>query len=451
MSGLFGLLNLGSTAFRANSFGVSVSGNNLANAGTAGYNRQDASLTANPYGGVFIGDVGRTDDPLLADRERESSGGLGYANGLHSALLPLDAALSSGDGTVVDGLAAFFGGLVDLSSSPLDSSVRSDAVSTAQETAATFARAAGSLQDSIDDTRARVRNLGAQASELTETIASLNEALRAEPNPTLADQRDLAARQLNELVGGHAIYDDNGDMRVLMGGGITLVDGDRGAELRGELDPTSGSMRFEVVRGTNVVNATNDVGGGEIGGLLAFLEGPAVDAQDRLDQLAFDFANEVNAVHAAGEAPDGTSGLDLFVAPAAVAGAAANLEVNQAIADDPSLLATVTPGQGPGDTGTLLAMIDLRDQPLAGGGVRTFVDEAIETISAVGVETQRASTALDVEVARADLLASLRDSLSGVSIEEEMARLSQLQRGAEAASNFVATVDEMLAHLIMAL
>ena len=96
-------------------------------------------------------------------------------------------------------------------------------------------------------------------------------------------------------------------------------------------------------------------------------------------------------------------------------------------------------------------MLDLNDSLSAAGGSATFVDEAIGTLASVGAQAQQASGALELETARSDVLASLRDSLAGVSLQEEMARLSQLQRSAEAASTFVATVDEMLARLIATL
>ena len=49
------------------------------------------------------------------------------------------------------------------------------------------------------------------------------------------------------------------------------------------------------------------------------------------------------------------------------------------------------------------------------------------------------------------MIAGQRDALSGVSIEEEMLRLSEFQRAAEAASTYVSTIDQMLANLLATL
>ena len=93
----------------------------------------------------------------------------------------------------------------------------------------------------------------------------------------------------------------------------------------------------------------------------------------------------------------------------------------------------------------------MRDALTAGGGTRTATDEAIHLLAGIGRLATDAQSAQDLHMARGDMLAASRDALSGVSIEEEMLRLNEFQRAAEAASTFVSTVDEMLANLISTL
>ncbi|MCA9679556.1 MAG: hypothetical protein KC464_31280, partial [Myxococcales bacterium] len=65
-----------------------------------------------------------------------------------------------------------------------------------------------------------------------------------------------------------------------------------------------------------------------------------------------------------------------------------------------------------------------------------------------GADAQRAVGLRDLEAARVDVVAGERDALSGVSLEEEMARLSEMQRAAQAATRFVSTIDDMLRDLL---
>lgn len=453
MSGLFGLLDMGASAFTAHTAGVSVVGNNLANVATEGHSRQSVVLNADALiGGVRADGVLRAENYLLAGRERDSAGSLGYSQTTAAALLDLDGQLTLGDRNIVDGISGFFGSLVDLSSAPLDTNLRQQVVDGAEEVAAAFNGASIAASDAIARADGRITMLAGEATQLAAQVAAANESLAIRFDPTIADQRDLAAQRLSGLIGGSARIDPDGHMRVVTGGGAVVVDGDRPSSFEAVPDVAlGGRVRLDIVDGTHRVDATTGLDGGKIAGELAFRDGAATDTLARLDQLAFDFATAVNAVHQAGAAPDGTTGLSLFAVSAAPGGAAAALAVDPTLAADPDAFAAGAVGQGAGDVTGLLSMLDLREQPLAGGGARSFVEEAIGTLASVGSYAQQASGALALETARTDVLASMRDSLSGVSIEEEMMRLSQLQRSAEAASSFVATVDDMLASLLATL
>jgi flagellar hook-associated protein 1 FlgK len=238
-------------------------------------------------------------------------------------------------------------------------------------------------------------------------------------------------------------------MRFVAAGGVTLVDGDRAASMRVSPDTANGGhVRVEVVDGAHVDDITTRIDGGRIAGELQVRDGTLARAAADLDQLAYDFSTQVNGVHAANAGLDGASGRNLFVDNGAAAGAAAAMAVDPAIDADPRLLAGAAAGASSGDNTGFLALGALADQPLAGAGSRSFTAEGIRLIGQVGTEARQAVADRDLELARADVLASARDSLSGVSTEEEAQRLNQFQRGAEAASNFLSTVDQLLGDLI---
>jgi flagellar hook-associated protein 1 FlgK len=364
----------------------------------------------------------------------------------------LDGALSLGPSPLPEGIAGFFDSLNALSGTPLDAPRQQEVVQQARTMAEGFADAATSVRGSGSNAQVRATLLAAEVNELTATIASANETLALYDDPTLADKRDLAAAQLAELVGGSARIDPDGHMRFVANGGAVLVDGDTAHPMSVTHSPTDPTdITVTVGTGASARDVTTEIGAGKLGGEIEFLTVTVADTLAQLDQLAFDLATAVNGVHAASQSADGTTGLDLFDIPPGPAGAAAAISVNQTILDDPSLIATATFGEPAGDTGGVSAMLALRDASVAGGGERTATNEAINILAGIGRLASDAQAAQDLDAARGNMLAAQRNALSGVSIEEEMLRLSEFQRAAEAASTYVSTIDEMLANLLATL
>jgi len=454
MSGLLGLLDMGAGALAAQSAGVAVSGRNASNVNTKGYSRESVDLKALPgapvLGGVTAGNVPiRAEAEILGLRERMADGDRGHSGALAEALLSLEGELTPASGNLSGAIANLFGGLADFAGSPLDSSLRGDVVNRGKEMAQSFANAAAAVARSRSDADARVSAQAKTATALAAQIAAANKALAGpQPDPTLLDQRDLAARQLAEITGGQARVGADGQMRFLVGGGTVLVDGARSAELRAVPDAANGNhVKVEVVDGNHVSDATASLGG-KMGGDIAFRDGAAAQAAADLDQLAYDVATPMNAVHRANAGTDGVTGRDFFVQPGQVAGAAAAMAIDPQLAADPTRLAGAAAGAASGDNQGALSLLALKDQALAGGGARSFGEEALRTLSAVGSAGASARTANEMAVAKSDTLASIRDSVSGVSQEEELARLAQFQHAHEAAAKFVSVVNDMLFHLI---
>jgi flagellar hook-associated protein 1 FlgK len=95
--------------------------------------------------------------------------------------------------------------------------------------------------------------------------------------------------------------------------------------------------------------------------------------------------------------------------------------------------------------------MSLRDQPLADGGRRTFTDAGIQVPLGVGRAAADALVDRDFHSAQGTYLDGLRDSMSGVSLQEEMSNLSLFQHAAEAQVQFLSTVDELLGTIIQGL
>lgn len=450
---LLGLLSLGSNALTAQSAGIAVTGRNTANVATEGYSREavdfQAELAAPLVGGVRSGGLYRTSDPLLGKNERDASGAASYKGSLSTALHDLETTLTPSGNTIPDQLANLFGGLSQLAGEPLDPYLRRSLVTDGEQVARSFRDAAAAISSAQDDSDHRIRSMVSDASALTTQIANANKRLAVNPDPVLADQRDLAARKLAELVGGEARIDSDGKMRFVAAGGVVLVDGDRAASLRAVPDATMGNhVRVEAVDGNHVDQLTNSLTGGKLAAELEFRDKETVAVGQSIDQLAFDFATSWNTIHRGNAALDGTTGRDFFTLTATATGAAASLQVNAAIVADPSLIAAATPGTGPSNGQGAHDLLALRDSLSAAGGTASVLTQGITILAGVGSSARSADTDLEIEKQRLEVLANARDSVSGVSTEEEMAKLAAFQHAHEATLNFISTVNSLMSDLI---
>mgnify|MGYP000959951946 CR=1 FL=1 len=254
MSGLLGLLDLGSSALLAQQAGIAISGRNTANLGTEGYSREiadlRAALGAPLAGGVLVDGVYRAESSVLSKRERSASGQQGFSDSLRAALSGLEQNLAPQAPTLLDGFSSFFGGLANLAAAPMSDSLRQSVVGDAQALAKQFNRTAGQIAGARTDSDKRIIDLSDEASRLARRIADANHKLQQEMDPVLADERDLAARKLAAIVGGQARVDTDGKMRFVASGGVVLVDGDRASKLVATPDPRYGNhVRIDAVDG----------------------------------------------------------------------------------------------------------------------------------------------------------------------------------------------------------
>jgi flagellar hook-associated protein 1 FlgK len=214
-------------------------------------------------------------------------------------------------------------------------------------------------------------------------------------------------------------------------------------------DPLTGHVVVRARSSGVDLDVTSEIDGGDIGGLLAAQGGVLRQAEEDLDQLAFDVAGALNAAHAAGVGLDGVSGRNLFSPVAAVSGAARALAIDPAVSGTPTALGlALDPTLLPGDNRGALALIDVFSTAFARGGTTTPGGAVAAMVADVGTAIQAA----DTDVARRDSqlaqVNALRDSVSGTNSDDEMVALMSYQRAYEASLRVVAAADEMLQQLV---
>ena len=191
---------------------------------------------------------------------------------------------------------------------------------------------------------------------------------------------------------------------------------------------------------------------GRLGGVLQARDTNIAAYEASLDQLAYDLADEVNTIHSAGFGLIDLTANNFFSPLTAVAGAAGNLSLDAAIQSDVNNIAAATNNDGfsglPGDNTNALAMSDLRTALTMNGGTATFDDFYGSLVADIGNDVQGVSSRLSHQKDMINQLEIRRESISGVSLDEEMADLVRFQYAFEASARLITIADEMLATVL---
>lgn len=157
---------------------------------------------------------------------------------------------------------------------------------------------------------------------------------------------------------------------------------------------------------------------------------------------AYDF-NQADAVNALADA-------SFAVSP--VLNPSAYIEVNGLIQNDVSSVAAAfanSKGRAePGDARAAVELAAIRNTKVMIGTQRTFDDYFADTVTNVGLKGEQAQTQLASQNKIMGDLRDLRDSISGVNIDEELADIIKFQHGYNVVAKFISVQDELLDTLI---
>jgi flagellar hook-associated protein 1 len=452
MADLLSVLSGAQTSLAAQRAVQATAGHNIENASTPGYARQRANLEAVAPGdsvrGLFIGN-GATVTSITQSRDRfveaqvpRALAAAASSTAESDALGAIHALDPGAAGGLGDALAAFYSGLRAVAQSPSNPSLRTAAIGAASGLAASFTRTRGALEDARSGIDASLAGVVSEANGEAAAVADLNGRIRvagaggAAPNDLL-DLRQQHVDRLAELTGATPIATSDGDVNLALAGGAALVSGSTAGTL--SLLPQQGghpSLQLAPPGGGGPA-ALATAPGGQAGGLLAARDVTLASAVTGLDDLANDLATAVNDAHASGVDAQGAQGGPFFTV-GATGGAAATITV----AVDAAHLATGTLAGSP-YSNNVQALVATEDAALGASG-----QDAAATLSTItagfGASASRAEATAAQDGALKDHLSSLRDSVSGVSIDEEMIQMQQAQRSYEAITQVIQVADSMM-------
>lgn len=447
--------------------GTEIAGHNLANVNTPGYTRQRVAIETSLHIPTQIGPQGTGADAVairqirdaLLDRQIVGETSVrGSFEAQQEALQLGQAALSQqidrqatgaegssaasgvgGQHGIAEQLSDLFNAFQSLSTNPTSTAERQVLIIKAQNLAGQFGQVSGrlvELQQTMNDALATDVE---QANLALNDIAKLNQQIiAAEVGGGQAnDLRDIRQQRLEALA---ALV--NVDATAQAGGGLDLaVDGVTlvsGGNVLEELETYDAGGGRHLIRTTTSGTALN-VTGGSLRGMIDARDGELAGLRTEIDTLAGSLISEVNALHAGGYGLAGTTGESFFTGTTA-----SDIAVNASLVSDLGKIQASGEAGAVGDNAVILALAQLAEKKVAALGNQSFTENYGQSVAKLGQALSNVNTQLGNQQIVEQMLARQRDSVSGVSLDEEMTDLIKYQRAFEASARMITTVDTML-------
>jgi flagellar hook-associated protein 1 FlgK len=460
MGSLMSLLNTARDALNAQSYALDVTGQNISNVNTPGYVRRSPiletqALGSTTTGSVKIGGLQRATDVYTERATYQANGAAAAANTRDQALSSVESLFNDTSG---QGLAASLGNVFSsfsaLAANPTDATTRANVLSAADAFSQRVNQTANSLQQTSNDLLKQGQETVSEINQRATDIAKLNkqiQAAQAQGNDAsdLLDQRDAKLSDLSQLVDVHTITDNQGNL-IVQASGATLVDGGTASSLSVGV-AADGSMQILSDQPSPNSDVTQFLTGGSLAGIKQARDVDIASVSSQLDQLTFDVATAINTQHAAGYGTDGGTGRNLFDIPATATGAARAISLSADVAGHPERVAAASSAATtPGGSDNAAALSGLADLSIASGNTETAANAYGDLVGTVGELKASSARNVTTQTAVQQQAQTMQQSLSGVSLDDEMVALTKYQNAYGAATKVLNTVDQMMSDLMNA-
>lgn len=467
MPGTFFGINTALRGLEAQQAAMDTASHNIANASTPGYSRQMVDMqTTDPFSppamqatgagqigtGVQITSITRAHDNFIQQQ-------IAYQNQAQSQQQALSDTLSAVSQVYNDPsthgfstlLSSYLTSWQQLANNPSDNPSRAVVATQGAALASGFSTAAKSLVSMQQSQDNQVGQYVTQINTLTQQIAGLNQQITAvvavgqQPND-LMDKRDMLLNQLSQVANIQYTTASNGSVNVSLMGAGALVQGVSTFPLATIPDAQASTHIAAQPGFSDVVfqgqTAPLQLSGGQLGGALTVRDQTLQGQVTALNTLATNVMSAVNGYQTSGYDANGALGVPFFTGTSA-----ATMAVNPAIQSDPSKIAAAATPNNPGDGANALLISQLQENP-APGQSSTLQAQYQSIISALGVQSQTAQTAVQTGSLILQNLNAQQSSVSAVSLNEEASNLIQYQNAYQAASRVISIMDQTISDMI---
>lgn len=462
---------------------------NVSGVNQAGYSKKTANLTVGPTGTVRMTGVTRSADQVLFTSYINTTSSAATQSALLAGVTQLQQTVDSalGEATPAGRIGSLVDALQQAAAAPGNQSLAANAVTTAKDLVQTLndsTTAVQTVRQNADaDIATSVSNLNTMLAKFGEMNTRIMQDSAAGRDVTdQLDARDQLLGQMSQEIGIRTTTRGNGDMQIYTDGGATLFDTSaRTVSFQPTLQYSATTQgNAVVVDGTPVTGpgAVMTAQSGRIAGLTQLRDQVAVQYQGQLDELARGVINAFAEMDTTGSAASARAGL--FRAGTSTALPGANLVPG--LAGQITVATTVDPTQGgnpmllrdggisdPLDpnynintTGaasftdrlqSMLSSIETPQSFSASGGAITSGSIAGYAASSVGWiegKVQVITNSSDQQNAVLTRASAALSSATGVSLDNEMSKMLDLERSYQGSAKLVTAIDSMLQSLLQA-
>ena len=535
---LFGLFDIAKSAIFASQTALTVTGHNIANINTPGFNRREAifavsgpvALSGNLLGsGVTISGIRRHYDQFIQTQLWGQYQNYGSSSALNQTLSQIEQIFNEAKniGLAVP-LTDFFNAWQEVATNPEGFVQRSvllqkanALVLVAKQMELGITENLESINDTIDNIAERVNAIGSEIAAINGKIVQVEAGSQVESAHDLRDQRDMLLNELATLVDFSSYEDENGSITVIVGM-RNLVSGETSNNLSTRTNEEGDKDLY-----IDGINITGSIKKGQLGGLISVRDTVRTSSLNGLQRLIASLIQEINMLHGAGYGLDGTTGNDFFnPLQLSTTDSSSGADITATITD-PSLLTldeytvqfdasgnylvynkqtgalvtsgayvsgtpiqfdgietvvtgAVTPADTftvspltdvmknfevaitdqqkiaaassntalPGDNSNALRIVQLYQNSISNLDGATLSSYYGGLVSTIGSMSRAASDSLTFDSNLLSELNNRRESLSGVSLDEEAANLIRFQRSYQAGAKMIQITDELLQTLL---
>ncbi len=452
MAGLFQTIEIGRRALLTHQGALQTIGHNIANVNTPGYTRQRVNLAAtfpedSLYGkigtGVSVNDIRHVRDLFLGEQLRQETKSFGQWSYKEKIVSQIEKIFSEPqDNSLSDLMNRFWDAWGDLSTNPDSVSNRVAIVEEAKLMINSFHQLATQIDNLNESVDSEVVSTISEINKMTEEIARLNEQIKIQELGTsrandLRDARDKLINDLALIIDVNSITQSNGTATVYIGA-MTVVDGAEHLTITTKELNLNGQVKHELYWGGSTVVLKNL--NGQLSAMIEIRDKTIPKYIEQLNELSRTLIEQVNQVHTSGFGLNQTTGVKFFDTRFTDA---STISINTELLLDPSKVAASVSGE-PGDNRTALQMLNLRNAKIMQNNASTISDFYNGLIGQMGIESNTAKSITKNFELLITQIENSKQSVEGVSLDEEMTSLIKFQHSYDAAARVVTAMDEAL-------
>lgn len=461
MAKIHGLLDLGRRGMAVSQSALTTTSHNISNKATEGFSRQRVDVMTNPSigdgnkrigTGSRLGSVERINNPWLERQLEREGSNLAFLEGRSGALQRLESTFNE---QTVKGLSnsmtEFFNSFRELANNPESLTTRTIVRDNANALIKNFQNMDTQIGTVTNELNSVIESGVKEVNAHVKEIASLNEKISsieiagASANDE-RDRRDLLVKKLSEKLDiSYAEDDKSGMINITAGKTAILVGGTSHSELKtsnNQFNQTQ--VVYEMSQGGTQSDITDQFKRGALGGAIELRDGMVAGLREDLSDLSYNVANEVNKVHVEGYDRYSKQGVNFFELPEDGSFDIANLKLNDAISSDVGRIVAAAKPNAPGDNTTANVIHSLQFKPIMGSEQSfTFDNFYNSKVSEVGMMSQKSQANLDSQKGILNQMKNIRESVSGVSLDEEAQKMIEFQKSYEASARVIRMADEM--------